>query len=229
MGQLDLFSMFLLGVLGTGHCIGMCGPLVFAFPAQAGRISAHIFYHFGRVTTYVVVGVLMGSLGTGLAEVAASETSGSLVWVARIQVGFSVAAAVFLLLFSITRLGILPEPAWLSLASPNRIPGYKKILRSAVSGQSQAGMFFMGLMLGFLPCGLSFAAFARALPAGGPLQGGLLVLAFALGTVPGLLLVGTGAAGIARRYRRHSDILSGIVMAGMAFSLIADVAQALFS
>jgi sulfite exporter TauE/SafE len=53
-----------------------------------------------------------------------------------------------------------------------------------------------------------------------------MTLAFGLGTLPGLLLLGTGASGLARRYRRHSDILSGVVMIAMAASLGADVVQA---
>jgi uncharacterized protein len=85
-----------------------------------------------------------------------------------------------------------------------------------------SGIFLIGLMMGLLPCGLSFAAFARALATRSSLEGGLLLLAFALGTLPGLLLIGTGASGIFRKYRKHSEILSGILMIGMAFSLAAD-------
>jgi sulfite exporter TauE/SafE len=80
-------------------------------------------------------------------------------------------------------------------------------------------MFLVGLMMGLLPCGLSFAAFSRALAAGGPFSGALLVFAFALGTLPGLLLLGTGASGLARRYRKHTDILAGLLMIYMAAEL----------
>ena len=79
-----------------------------------------------------------------------------------------------------------------------------------------------GLFMGLLPCGLSFAAFARALAAGSPLSGGTLVFIFGLGTLPGLLVVGAGASGIFKRYRRYSDPLSGMLMIGMAASLLAD-------
>jgi hypothetical protein len=81
-------------------------------------------------------------------------------------------------------------------------------------------MLLLGIVFGFIPCGLSFAAFARALAAGGPIEGGLLSLAFAAGTLPGLLLLGTGLSRIAIRYRRIFDTLSGIIMLGMAASLL---------
>jgi sulfite exporter TauE/SafE len=225
MPHADLYALFLLGILGTGHCVGMCGPLVFAFPGRTGRMSAHLFYHLGRIGTYTAVGGAMGAVGLGLSQLAGRSGLDPLAWIARLQVGFSLLAAGFLLVFGLARLEIIREPAWMSLAAPDKIPGFGRILRSA-GGRSAGGMLVLGMALGFLPCGLSFAAFARALPAGGLLPGALMTLAFGLGTLPGLLLLGTGASGLARRYRRHSDILSGMVMIAMAASLGADVVQA---
>ena len=76
--------------------------------------------------------------------------------------------------------------------------------------------------MGLLPCGLSFAAFARALATAEPLAGAGMALAFGLGTLPGLLLLGTGLAVVARRYRRHSDLLAGVVMIAIAGRLLVD-------
>jgi len=219
MKDLTLFSMFMLGLLGTGHCIGMCGPLVIAFPGRTGKFSAHLFYHLGRIITYIVIGAAMGGIGTGLAGIAALTGGDYLAWVARIQVGFSVLAAVFLAVFGLARLGIIQEPGWMALTSPAKIPGYGKIMKSAASRRDWVRLGLVGLMMGLLPCGLSFAAFSRALAAGGPLRGAMLVLAFALGTIPGLLLLGTGASGLARRYQKQSDILAGLLMIYMAAEL----------
>ncbi len=221
--------MFMLGILGTGHCIGMCGPLVIAFPARSGRIASHLYYHLGRIFTYVVIGSVMGGIGVGLAQIAAATGGSYPVWVARIQMGVSFTAAVFLLIFGLTRLGIMSEPGWMTLASPGKIPGYRKLLKSAFSNKRHAEMLLLGLMMGFLPCGLSFAAFTRALPSGSPITGAAMVFAFALGTVPGLLLLGTGASGFARRYQSHSDILAGLLMIYMAGELAAKVFSAIFS
>jgi sulfite exporter TauE/SafE len=226
MNQLTFFSMFMLGILGTGHCIGMCGPLVIAFPARSGRFGSHLYYHLGRILTYVTIGSVMGGIGAGLAEIAGASGGNYPVWVARIQMGVSFAAAIFLLVFGLSRLGIISEPGWMAMASPDKMPGYRKLLKSAVLKKRQTEMLFLGMMMGFLPCGLSFAAFTRALASGGPINGAAMVFAFALGTVPGLLLLGTGASGFARRYQSHSDILAGLLMIYMAAELAA---KALFS
>jgi len=219
MNAMTLFSMFMLGILGTGHCIGMCGPLIIAFPGRTGSAAAHLCYHLGRLLIYVAVGMIMGGMGTGLAELAAITGGDYPAWVAKIQIGFSLLAASFLMGFGLVRLDLVREPGWMSLASPGILPGYGKIIKSAVSNPGRVQMFLVGLMMGLLPCGLSFAAFSRALSAGGPFSGALLVFAFALGTLPGLLLLGTGASGLARRYRKHSDILAGLLMIYMAAEL----------
>ncbi|RJQ58193.1 MAG: sulfite exporter TauE/SafE family protein [Desulfobacteraceae bacterium] len=218
----ELFSMFVLGILGTGHCLGMCGPLVFAFPGQTGKFSSHIYYHAGRMLTYATVGAAMGGIGSGLAGVASAVDADPLMWISRLEIGFSLLAAAFLIYFGLIRLGFFNEPNWMASASPLKIPGYGTILRSAVEEKKGAGMVLLGLVFGFLPCGLSYAAFARALAAGSPQAGGLLLLAFAFGTLPGLLILGTGLSRFARRFRRHSDLLSGILMIAMGLSLAAD-------
>ena len=222
-----LISIILLGLSGTGHCIGMCGPLIFAFPAKTGRFSAHLFYHAGRITTYGVVGALMGSLGIVAAQVASLTGGDYLTMVARIQVVFSLLAGAFLLMFGLSQLGIVREPSWVSVAMPERIPGYKAVVRSALRHDSRLLMFATGLLMGLLPCGLSFAAFSRALALGGPGEGFLLLLAFGCSTIPGLLLIGVGASALARRYRRHFDLLSGMLMIAMAASLVVEALSAM--
>ncbi len=228
MNHIDLFSLFFLGLTGTGHCIGMCGPLVVAIPGRTQRFSAHLFYHFGRTITYVSIGTLMGGLGAGIAGIAVKIGSDPLLVFVKIQVIFSLAAAGFLFWFGLSGLGFTREPSWMSAALPDKTPGYQKAFQWAFVHKRISGIFLIGLMMGLLPCGLSFAAFARAMAARSCLEGGLLLLAFALGTLPGLLLIGTGASGIFRKYRKHSEILSGILMIGMGFSLAADALFTVF-
>lgn len=222
-----LISIILLGLSGTGHCIGMCGPLVLAFPARTGRFSAHLLYHAGRITTYTAVGALMGSLGLLTARVASVTGTDYLALVARIQVGFSLLAGGFLFVFGLSQLGVIPEPDWFSIARPDKIPGYKRLVRSAFQKDEVLVMFLTGMMMGLLPCGLSFAAFSRALAASSPQQGAFLLLAFGFGTLPGLLLIGTSAVALARRYGRQFDLLSGMLMMAMAACLIVEVLVAL--
>jgi sulfite exporter TauE/SafE len=227
MSDIDFFAMFLLGIFGTGHCLGMCGPLIFALPGRSGRFAPHLWYHAGRLLTYTAVGGALGGLGAGLAQLVARTGEDHLTRLVAVQVGFSILAAGFLFGFGLGRLGLLPEPSWLSEVSPQKIPGLRKLLKQNAADTVGGAYFALGLMLGLLPCGLSFAAFSRALAAGGILNGAALVLAFGLGTLPGLLLLGTGVSGIVRRYRKPADLLSGLLMILMAIALAADALQAL--
>jgi uncharacterized protein len=222
MSHLELASMFLLGLSGTGHCLGMCGPLILAFPAATGRFSAHLLYHAGRVITYVTVGAAMGGIASVLPLIARKATIDPLVWTVRIQVLVSVVGAIFLLLYGLSRLSVIPEPRWMTVASPLRAPAQGSAVKRFVSRKGDWNMLLLGLMLGLLPCGLSFAAFARALAAGGPVRGAVLATAFAAGTLPGLLLLGTGISRLAVRYRTYFDMISGMLMIGMGASLFAD-------
>jgi hypothetical protein len=74
MQNLDLVGMFMLGLFGTGHCIGMCGPLIFALPGRSGKFMSHVWYHSGRVITYVAIGGILGGAGGFLAHLTGLET-----------------------------------------------------------------------------------------------------------------------------------------------------------
>jgi sulfite exporter TauE/SafE len=221
---MDWISMLILGLLGSGHCIGMCGPLVLALPGRSGKRMPHLWYHLGRVITYGAVGGVMGGIG-GILAGAGGE--GALHRLAGIQIGVSLAAAVFLLGFGLIRLGLLQEPEWLNALSPERIPGFRGVMGKVLKADSGMSYLAIGLMLGLLPCGLSYAAFTRALTAGGFAEGSLLALAFAAGTVPCLLLLGTGFSAVARRFRGLSDLLSGVLMILLALDIGYDAAEML--
>ena len=233
MGFWDAYAMFLVGFLGTGHCLGMCGPLVFAFPGQVGGMKAHGAYHAGRIATYVLVGVGMGAIGRFLilfaGGSASTGTGGTpMGWVAGIQSGLALVAGLFMLGFGLSRIGLVPDPDWMATAAPMRLPGARHLWRRAAHPGRSGGLFATGLVMGLLPCGLSFGAFARALATADPVAGGGLTLAFGIGTLPGLLLLGTGLSALFRRYRRHSDLLAGIVMVVVAGRLLVDGIMALW-
>jgi sulfite exporter TauE/SafE len=217
---IDILSMFTLGLLAQGHCIGMCGPLIIAFPGRTGRFMPHLYYHSGRIATYGAVGAFMAAIGKSLPQIAAATSSDPQIWLMRGKIGFALIAGVFLFLFGICRIGLVSEPAWMAAASPGRIPSYRHIVRAAIQDSKATGMALLGLMMGLLPCGLSYGAFARALPAESVIKGMILTGAFGLGTLPGLLLLGTGICAIMRRFQRQADILSGLLMLGMGLKLL---------
>ncbi len=102
---------------------------------------------------------------------------------------------------------------------PSRIPGFKSIYQGVMIDRSPAASYLFGVLLGFLPCGLSYGAFGVALATGNPVRGGLSTFVFGMGTLPGLLLLGTAASGIVRNHRRLFDLLAGMIMILMALSL----------
>jgi sulfite exporter TauE/SafE len=218
MEHVDLVGLFMLGLLGTGHCLGMCGPLIFVFPGRTGRFMPHVWYHLGRVTTYAAVGGILGGVGAGLAALTGMNTPTN---AAALQAGLRLVAAALLTWLGLVRLGWMREPRWFDQLILERIPGFKRTMDGAAHSGGASVFFAQGLMLGLLPCGLSYGAFAQALGTAGVAAGTLLVLAFALGTTPGLLLLGTGVAAVVRRYRRQSDIIAGILMLAMGARLAA--------
>ena len=221
----DAVALFMLGLLGTGHCIGMCGPLVVVLPGQTQRLSAHLAYHAGRLVTYALIGAVMGAAGGGMLRLAAVAGGDPMLWMSRVQMGISLMAGLFLLFFGLSRMGFLSEPPWLAIAVPQRMPGWRGLITKAADRRSNTDLFLMGLILGGLPCGLSYAAFARALAGARILPGASMTLIFGLGTLPGLLAVGIGAAVLLNRYRRLADILAGLIMLGMAAMLMVGALQ----
>ncbi len=220
METIDIFSMFTLGLLAQGHCIGMCGPLIIAFPGRTGRFMPHVYYHTGRIATYCAAGGIMAAIGGSLPQIAASTSSDPQIWLMRGKIGFALIAGIFLFLFGISRIGLVSEPAWMAAATPGRIPGFRRIVQAAMQDSKASDMAVLGLMLGLIPCGLSYGAFAMALQAESVIKGMLMTGAFGLGTLPGLLLLGTGIGAIMRRFQRQSDILSGLLMLGMGLKLL---------
>jgi sulfite exporter TauE/SafE len=208
MGNVDLAGMFILGVLGTGHCLGMCGPLVLAFPGRTGRFMPHLAYHLGRVGIYAAIGALLG--GAGMALTGIGPLLGAL-WLA---------AAAALGWLGLVRIGWLREPRWFEALNPERIPGFRRVTGRDGARSLPMQHVLTGAMFGLLPCGLSYAAFARALGTGTAAGGALATLAFGLGTVPGLLLLGSGLSAVLRRHRQTFDLLAGILMVALAVDLV---------
>ena len=174
-----LWTAFLLGLAGSLHCAGMCGPLALAVPATgAGRpgfLAGRLAYNAGRVLTYILLGAVFGLAGRTLALVGVQR------WVSLGAGGLMLAA----LLFS-TRFGavgpLVSGVGWL-----------KGVLGSLLRRRSVASVGLLGLVNGLLPCGLVYAAGAGAATLG-TVAGGMGYMAlFGLGTVPLMLALGLGS------------------------------------
>ncbi|MHB1306351.1 MAG: sulfite exporter TauE/SafE family protein [Limisphaerales bacterium] len=172
---MELWTAFMLGLVGSLHCAGMCGPLAIALPVAgatpiaylAGRIS----YNLGRVLTYGVLGLFFGLIGRSL-------------MLAGLQRWVSIGLGVLLLA------GLLGSRQ-LSLTGP--VSRLVSRLKSAMAGllhrRSVGALGVLGLLNGLLPCGLVYVAGAAATTTHSTLDGFAYMLAFGLGTVPLMLAI----------------------------------------
>jgi sulfite exporter TauE/SafE len=171
---------FALGLAGSAHCAAMCGPLVAAVSPRGLRAA---FYHAGRWTTYVTLGLASGAAGGGLA------TAGLGRWAAFVIAALLVAQAVGLWTASRTR----PSAIRAAITS-----GVSAMARWAHARPSVAPMV-LGIGNGLIPCGLVYAAATAAAAQGRALDGALFMAAFGAGTTP--ILAGLGAWVSSRRAR----------------------------
>jgi uncharacterized protein len=178
-------AAFLIGLLGGVHCVGMCGGIVGALAVQApGRRRAwsmHLTYSAGRIASYAVAGAVMGAIGgMGLFFDRILPVQLLLYVCANlilISLGLYLAGLGNLLL----RLETLGARLW------RRIQPYSaKVLPADTAGKA----FALGVLWGWLPCGLVYGMLATALLSGGAIRGSMVMLAFGLGTLPNLLLAG---------------------------------------
>ena len=166
---------FVLGLLGSLHCAGMCGPLALALPQAGKSLSAYtsgrIAYNIGRVITYCLLGVLCGLVGRTLL-------------MAGIQRWVSIALGVLLLvgLFTSRKLALWQPVTTLV----NRL---KSAMSSLLRQRSFTALLVLGLLNGLLPCGLVYVACAGATATGGVLSGAGYMAAFGSGTVPMMLAI----------------------------------------
>lgn len=172
------------GLLGSAHCIGMCGGIAAALGTidlpMRPLVLRHLAYNFGRVFTYAFMGAMAGAAGLWLGQY-------RLPLVAAQQV-FSILAGVIMLAVGLNVLGVLRLPR--SWAMPELL---SPLFKALLNARSPGGFFLAGLANGFLPCGLVYAFVAMAAASGAVIAGGAIMAAFGLGTIPAMLAVGCGS------------------------------------
>lgn len=201
--------LFLAGlVAGVTHCGGMCGPFVLTqimsknsggscFPGQLQRLQAAalIPYQMGRLTTYSALGVVTGGLAGTVADLAQVR------W---LLAGFLALASVYFVLAAVRMLG------WFAPRARTRHAPFARVISTlcmqSVSYAGRLGTYPLGVALGFLPCGLIYGALAAAAGTGSAIAGGFSMAAFAVGTVPGLIMVGYGGSVLFGRFRIASQV-----------------------
>ena len=174
---------FFMGLLGSVHCIGMCGPLVMALPISQmnpiQKVLATILYHIGKITTYGLLGVVVGVFGKQIPFY-------------NVQQHLSIVIGSLMLVYVL----------WVFYLHPKRKLGFLKIdwLQKPIIAalgklfkQNNVGSFLLiGFLNGLLPCGMIYLALGSAWANQSALQSGLFMVLFGLGTLPALLMVAFG-------------------------------------
>jgi sulfite exporter TauE/SafE len=185
-------AMFAGGIAGSLHCVGMCGvfPLALARGAPGGRWRRQVLYNVGRVNTLVGLGALAGATG------AAVVASGPVALAGR---ALALAGGAFMIAVGLEMLGLVRGVTGL-VGLAGRGP-LGRALASVAWSRSPAAPLALGVMNAFLPCQLVWGFAAHAAATASVTEGMAVMLAFGLGTVPALLLVGRGAGLVPARAR----------------------------
>lgn len=221
MNPESLAAAFLVGLLGGTHCIGMCGGIVGALTAGLAedvRISRvrlflnQLMYNSGRIASYAVAGVVAGVLGQ---KVSVMELTGGF------PLGKVVAGVIMILL------GFYIGGWWHALRWLERLGAFawkfiEPLGRRFIPVRHPGQALLLGLVWGWLPCGMVYAALALALASGSAAGGGAIMLAFGAGTLPIMLTLGVAFSSLGRwvrdtRVRKLAGI--SVILLGLFFLL----------
>jgi sulfite exporter TauE/SafE len=172
---MQLWTAFLLGLVGSAHCAGMCGPLALALPHRgrgAGSfLAGRLLYNLGRIVTYAVMGAVFGTIGQGVALAGVQR------WVS-----LGLGAAILI--------GLCVSPRFAGAIPVARgVSRLKAALGKLLQQRAMPAMLGIGMLNGLLPCGLVYAAGAAATATGNMVSGAQYMIAFGLGTLPMLLAI----------------------------------------
>lgn len=188
---MDFITPLTIGLIGSFHCIGMCGPIVVALPLKKhnlfSKITGAILYNSGRVVTYSILGILFGILGRGI------RLAGFQQWTS-ILLGVAMIVSVLFPYFFREKITIGNLFSGFAARLINR-------LRKLFTDRSYTSLLMIGILNGLLPCGLVYVAIAGAISSGTVLSGALFMMMFGLGTIPLLLTATLASDAIGQRIR----------------------------
>lgn len=177
IGELSYWLAFMTGLLGSGHCLGMCGGLVSAFFMRLGATGVwpYLAYHAARVGVYALIGAIAAALGAVL--VATGQFG-------KFQGVLQIVAGIVVILLGLDLLGVSP---WRNSLGFAPLAWLRRQFADAVQRGPVAGAMIGGAINGLMPCSMTMAMAVKATTAPGVLDGALLLLAFGAGTLPSML------------------------------------------
>ena len=204
------YTAFTIGLFGSLHCIGMCGPIALAMPLhqrnQWHLVSNSLLYNFGRAITYGALGLMIGIIGEGIV-------------IAGLQKWLSITTGIGILLVVFFSINL--EKKVIVLPYLNRLYFWlKSNLGQLLKKRSKVSIFFTGLLNGLLPCGLVYLALASAISIGDLWSSALFMFAFGLGTMPLMLLFIYFGKKAHHKYRTIFQKMYPVFMTLLAFWFI---------
>ncbi len=196
------------GMLGSAHCLGMCGPFALAIgsaaPAWQVNLRRQLIYSGGRIFTYAVLGVAAAFVGMKATRSLAGWGNASAV--------LAILAGLLLIVQGLWSAGILPKRG----VGAGGCPGASQF-RALLGGKGSLDVFLAGLFTGLLPCGLLYGMLALAASTSDLAQGLITMVAFGTGTVPAMVMAGVGGSllGMATRRRINTIAAWCLVLTGM--------------
>ncbi len=206
-----LWTALVLGMLGSLHCVGMCGPIGLMLPIRNMPKKEAIFYvflyHTGRLTAYFSIGLLFGFLGKGLFLYGFQQRLSVLVGVLMI--------IIVLLPYSYFKKYNFAKPIYFIVAK------IKSRLGFYIRNKSKTSSFFIGFFNGYLPCGLVYMALLGAISTATPIQGGVYMVIFGLGTIPmlSIFVFAGNFVNLSIRNKLQKIIPVFVVLVGLLFIL----------
>ena len=223
MSGIEIWIVFTLGLVSSLHCMQMCGPIVLSYSvaldqlkAGSGRssgalVSGHLAYNAGRILTYSLLGAAAGLVG---------KTVGLVGRLAGLASTLAVVGGVLMVIAGLVMFGAFPAVQAFGGSFFRVTSGFIRPLGSLLSSPKAAKRFLLGLALGFLPCGLIYAALLRALATGSALWGAVTMAAFGAGTAGALLAVGIFSSAIRSKLNRWGTQLAAVGVMAMGALLI---------
>jgi len=212
-----LSAAALAGLLGSAHCLGMCAGIAGLFSVNAAIGSLRqslpyaLVYNGGRIASYAILGTIVAAFGSVIVRASPALAIGIrlLGGAIIILIGLKVA-------FDVRLLNVLEQmgsTVWARIAP---------LARRLVPVTSLPRALGLGLVWGWLPCGLVYSVLLLAATSGRAVDGAAVMVAFGLGTLPAMLLTGLGAAGLAERLRRRGARLGlGLLIVAMGVLTLA--------
>lgn len=206
-----ILAGLLMGIMGSFHCAGMCGPIVLAIPlpgdAWYAKVIGLISYHLGRTLTYTIMGLVFGLIGLGF------SLAGIQRWVAM---GTGIVMVLSVLLPYITKKRLFSSTFSNSVTSL-----VQKLFFPLLNKKSWIGLFLAGAVNGLLPCGLVYVALGSALALGGIVPSTLFMISFGLATAPMLIAISLAGSMVTKRIKTaiNKAIPVMVLIVGLLFIL----------